>query len=183
MFLFHNLDSDFWFTFCDDPYTKYLILPVSIFSIVFLFPLYLIIFMHIQDKGFRTVLTYGENIVYLYGFIYFYIPFTLDVIRLFSGPLAQNLCWFTIFSKNFAAIGAQFGFVICIIIRVSLLTLHFLIPDHQICSDHFSTYSLLCINQWPFAKMIFLDFSYTCCLSFFALLYLTLTWLCLAKWA
>ena len=81
--------------------------------------------MHIQDKGFRTVLTYGENIVYLYGFIYFYIPFTLDVIRLFSGPLAQNLCWFTIFSKNFAAIGAQFGFVICIIIRVSSLTFHF----------------------------------------------------------
>ena len=134
-------DSDFWFTFCNDPYTKYLILPTAIFSIVFLFPLYIIIFQHIQDKGFRTVLTYGENIVYLNGFIWFYVTFTIDTIRLFSGPLPPSFCWFKKLSQNFAAIGIQFGLLVCILIRVSPILIKVL------------SKTLLYLDNWMFVTV------------------------------
>ena len=79
--------------------------------------MYIFIFMHIQDKRYRTVLTYGENIIYLYAFLYLCVPFALYVIRIFSGPMPEMLCWLIIFLMNFGVFGGQFGFVICITLR------------------------------------------------------------------
>ena len=110
-------EEDFWFELFDAPYIKYGILGLSIFTFLCLFPTYIFIFLYIQDKRFRTVLTYGENIVYLYFYFYLCVPFCLDVIRIFSGPMSETLCWLTIFFKNFGGFGGQFGFVVCIILR------------------------------------------------------------------
>ena len=63
-------------------------------------------------------MTYGESIVYFYAFFFLCVPFTLDVMRIFSGPLPEMVCWLTIFFKNFGNFGGQFGFVVCILIRV-----------------------------------------------------------------
>ena len=111
--------ADFWHGLFDTAYTKHLIFDLSILTIAVLFPLFILIFMHIQDKGYRTVLTYGEVMCYFYAFVYLAVSFPLDVIRIISGPLPDSVCWFTIFSKNFAVFGGQFGFIVCIIIRVS----------------------------------------------------------------
>ena len=79
--------------------------------------MYLFIFLHIRDKRYRTVLTYGENIVYLYACFYLCVPFALYVIRIVSGPMPETLCWLIIFFMNFGVFGGQFGFVVCIMLR------------------------------------------------------------------
>ena len=117
-----NLDEvffagDFWYDLFDAPYIKYLILCISILTLVCLVPMYHFIFLHIQDKRYRTVLTYGENIVFLYAYFYLCVPFALYVIRIFSGPMPDTLCWLIIFFMNFGIFGCQFGLVICIIVR------------------------------------------------------------------
>ena len=109
--------GDFWYDLFDAPYSKYFILCVSIITLICLVPSFIFIFLHIQDKRFRTVLTYGENIVGLYAFFFLCVPFTMDVVRIFSGPLPETACWLTIFFKNFGVFGGQFGFVTCIILR------------------------------------------------------------------
>ena len=114
---FFYSSEDFWFDLFDAPYIKYFILFISILTLIFVIPLFLIIFLHIQDKRFRTVLTYGENMVYLYPCFYMCVPFTLDVIRIFSGPMPETICWLTIFFKNFGVFGGQFGFIVCIMLR------------------------------------------------------------------
>ena len=112
-----EITEDFWFELFDAPYIKYFIFYISIVTLICLVPAFIFIFLHIQDKRFRTVLTYGENIFYLYACLYLSVPFTLGVIRIFSGPLPESMCWLMIFFKNFAVFGAQFGLVVCIVVR------------------------------------------------------------------
>ena len=156
--ILENKEVDFWSSLFDTPYTKHLIFDVSVLTIALLFPMFILIFMHIQDKGYRTVLTYGEVMAYFYAFVYLYISFPLDVIRIISGPMPRSICWFTIYAKNFAVFGGQFAFIVCIIIRVSLLLLFFFCLSIYL---FFSTYLPSCISQWPFVMTTFLDFFYT----------------------
>ena len=116
MHLFSLVD-DFWYDLFDAPYIKYFILSISIVTLLCLVPMYIFIFLHIEDKRFRTVLTYGENIVYLYACLFLCVPFALDVIRIFSGPMHEIICWLLIFFKNVGVFGGQFGFVVCITLR------------------------------------------------------------------
>ena len=109
--------DDFWYDLFDAPFIKYFILSISIVTLICLVPLYVFIFLHIEGKRFRTVLTYGENIVYLYACFFLCVPFFMDVIRIFSGPMPEIICWFLIFFKNFGVFGGQFGFVVCITLR------------------------------------------------------------------
>ena len=117
LFLASFFAEDFWYDLFDAPYIKYCILCISILTLICLVPMYIFIFLHIQAKRFRTVLTYGENIVYLYFYFFLCVPFCLDVIRIFSGPMSETICWLTIFFKNFGVFGGQFGFVVCITLR------------------------------------------------------------------
>ena len=45
--------QDFWFALFDAPYIKYFIFAMSLLTLICLVPMYIFIFMHIQDKGFR----------------------------------------------------------------------------------------------------------------------------------
>ena len=50
--------------------------------------------------------------------IYLWIPFLMDMIRLYAGPFPEFLCWWNIYFKNFSALGTIVGFTNDVLLRV-----------------------------------------------------------------
>ena len=74
-----------------------------------------------MDKNlyFRTMLLHAERIGYSYGLGFILIPFSLDVIRIYSGPMPVIICWWHKFFKNFFVLGQVTGVFMSYTLRVS----------------------------------------------------------------
>ena len=83
------------------------------FSVLFSYVLYF------ENIFYRTMLVHSERIIYTYAFTYTCSSMVLDTLRIYHGPFSNFTCWWYKFSKNFSSTGAQFGFNLTILIRVS----------------------------------------------------------------
>ena len=69
---------------------------------------------------FRTALLHSERIIYFYIFFFVCLPFPLDLVRIYSGPLPYYFCWCQRLFKNFASCGILMGMGLTITIRVKI---------------------------------------------------------------
>ena len=75
--------------------------------------------LYFENIFYRTMLVHSERIIYTYAFTYTCSSMVLDTLRIYYGPFSNFTCWWYKFSKNFSSTGAQFGFNLTILIRVS----------------------------------------------------------------